>query len=44
MDSNIYKEPKIFGLGLSKTGTSSLGEALNILGINTIHYPFDEAT
>src|ERR671913_366476 len=35
---------KIFGLGLSKTGTSSLSEALNIIGINTIHYPFDDAT
>jgi hypothetical protein len=35
---------KVFGLGLSKTGTSSLSEALNILGINTIHYPFDDVT
>ncbi len=35
---------KIFGLGLSKTGTSSLCEALNILGISSIHYPFDEKT
>lgn len=35
---------KIFGLGLSKTGTSSLEEALNILGFPTIHYPFDLAT
>lgn len=35
---------KVFGLGLSKTGTSSLGEALNRLGIRTIHYPFDEST
>jgi Sulfotransferase domain len=35
---------KVFGLGLSKTGTSSLGEALNILGIKTIHYPHDRRT
>ena len=35
---------KVFGLGLSKTGTSSLGEALNVLGIKTIHYPFDNNT
>ncbi len=35
---------KVFGLGLSKTGTSSLGEALNLLGIRTIHYPCDEST
>ncbi|MEA2600151.1 MAG: hypothetical protein QOF89_1143 [Acidobacteriota bacterium] len=35
---------KVFGLGLSKTGTSSLGEALNVLGIRTVHYPSDEST
>ena len=35
---------KVFGLGLSKTGTSSLAEALDLLGIRTIHYPSDEAT
>ena len=38
------KDFKIFGLGLSKTGTSSLGDALNELGFPTIHYPFDELT
>jgi hypothetical protein len=42
--NDFNKETKIFGLGLSKTGTSSLGEALNMLGIKTIHYPFDIAT
>lgn len=31
---------KIFGVGLNKTGTTSLGEALNLLGIRAIHYPF----
>ena len=30
---------KVFGIGLSRTGTSSLYEALTILGIDTIHYP-----
>ena len=36
--------PKVFGIGLNKTGTSSLGEALNLLGIKTIHYPRDDVT
>ena len=31
---------KVFGIGLNKTGTTSLGEGLNALGIKTIHYPF----
>jgi len=31
---------KIFGLGLSKTGTRSLAKALSILGYKTIHYPW----
>jgi hypothetical protein len=35
---------KVFGLGLSKTGTSSLTEALNLLGIPAVHYPHDERT
>jgi hypothetical protein len=35
---------KVFGLGLSKTGTTSLAAALNILGIKTIHFPDDETT
>lgn len=38
------KHRKVFGLGLSKTGTSSLGEALNQLGIATLHYPCDAQT
>lgn len=36
--------PKVFGLGLSRTGTTSLGAALNQLCINTIHYPHDAVT
>lgn len=35
---------KVFGLGLSKTGTSSLTEALNRVGVKTIHYPHDTQT
>ncbi len=35
---------KVFGLGLSRTGTTSLCAALNQLGINTIHYPYDAVT
>jgi hypothetical protein len=30
---------RVFCIGLSRTGTTSLCEALNMLGINTIHYP-----
>ena len=30
---------KIFGIGLAKTGTSSLDVALKILGYKSIHYP-----
>lgn len=35
---------KVFGVGLNKTGTTSLGDALNLLGIRTIHYPFKRDT
>ena len=37
-------QPKIFGIGLSRTGTKSLTSALNILGIKTVHYPDDDTT
>lgn len=37
-DSKLNK-PKVFGIGLSKTGTHSLVEALNILGWRAVHYP-----
>lgn len=40
----VSERVKVFGLGLSKTGTSSLGEALNHLGVRTIHFPFDDDT
>ena len=32
---------KIFGIGLSKTGTNSLNEALRLLGFRSEHYFFD---
>lgn len=31
---------KIFGIGLPRTGTTSLNTALNSLGISSIHFPF----
>jgi len=37
-------ESKIFGIGLSKTGTSSLDCALSELGIPSIHFPCDRTT
>jgi len=33
------KSEKIFGLGLSKTGTTSFSSALNLLGYKSIHTP-----
>ena len=35
---------KIFGVGLSRTGTTSLNRALQILGINSMHFPCDKTT
>ena len=32
-------QPMVFGIGLSKTGTTSLAEALTLVGIPTIHLP-----
>jgi hypothetical protein len=40
MDPNL----KIFGIGLSKTGTVSLAKALTRLGIKTKHFPDDKIT
>jgi Sulfotransferase domain len=37
-------ESKVFGIGLSKTGTSSLDRALNELEIRSIHFPCDRTT
>jgi hypothetical protein len=33
---------KVFGVGLSKTGTSSLCEALQVLGYRSVHNPTDD--
>jgi hypothetical protein len=33
---------KIFCIGLNKTGTSSLHEAFQVLGINSVHYKDDK--
>ncbi|MGH8932057.1 MAG: sulfotransferase family protein [Egibacteraceae bacterium] len=38
------KKFKVFGVGLSRTGTHSLTEALHVLGFDTVHYPLDRAT
>ena len=35
---------KVFGIGLSRTGTTSLMRALGHLGYKTIHYPHDPVT
>lgn len=35
---------KIFGVGFSKTGTSSLAKALSVLGYRTTHNPTDDET
>ncbi len=40
----IEQHHKVFGIGLSRTGTTSLSKALNILGIKTKHYPSDKRT
>jgi hypothetical protein len=38
------KKPKVFGIGLSRTGTRSLTQGLQILGFDSIHYPGDAET
>jgi Sulfotransferase domain len=35
---------KVFGIGLSRTGTLSLTKALCLLGLRAVHYPSDEDT
>jgi hypothetical protein len=41
---NSEKKGKIFGLGLSRTGTRSLTSALQVMGFDCSHYPIDEDT
>ncbi|MGW2633897.1 sulfotransferase family protein [Streptomyces chattanoogensis] len=36
--------PKVFGLGLPRTGTRSLRAALHLLGYDVAHYPVDRAS
>jgi len=36
----MHEFNKLFNIGLNKSGTTSLSEALNLLGIRTIHYKF----
>jgi hypothetical protein len=38
------KAHKLFGIGLSRTGTKSLTTALQTLGLRVVHYPEDETT
>ena len=38
------ERPRVFGVGLSKTGTTSVAEALRVLGYSVIHYPRPEFT
>jgi hypothetical protein len=40
----LPKTGRVFGVGLNKTGTTTLGHALNMLGIRTIDYPTDPRT
>jgi Sulfotransferase domain len=42
--SGLPRHGRVFGIGLSRTGTTSLTRALTTLGFRTIHYPEDEET
>jgi hypothetical protein len=44
MTSGNDLQDKVFGIGLSRTGTKSLAAALNTLGIRTKWYPQDPVT
>jgi len=35
---------KVFGIGLSRTGTTSLNQALQLLGFRSVHFPADPVT
>ncbi len=39
-----WAKPKVFGIGLSRTGTRSLTFALQVLGFDVCHYPADAET
>jgi len=36
----MIEKPRVFGIGLSRTGTQSLAVALRLLGYKTAHYPW----
>jgi Sulfotransferase domain len=42
--TNGPRGTKIFGIGLSRTGTSSLNDALVQLGYSSVHFPSDSVT
>ncbi len=42
--AHAWNKPKIFGIGLSRTGTRSLTLALQTLGFDVSHYPTDAET
>ncbi len=42
--SGLPRTGRIFGIGLTRTGTTSLTSALDILGYRTFHFPADDAT
>jgi hypothetical protein len=42
--SGLPATGRIFGLGLTRTGTSSLTRALELLGYRSLHYPHDDRT
>lgn len=43
-DSTSMPRPKVFGIGLGRTGTTSLTQALSMLGYQPNHLPADEVT
>jgi hypothetical protein len=43
-DSSNTITRKVFGIGLSRTGTMSLSHALNSVGLRSVHFPHDTQT
>jgi hypothetical protein len=42
--AGLPRTGRIFGIGLTRTGTTSLTAALDVLGYRTFHFPADDAT
>jgi hypothetical protein len=42
--AGLPRTGRIFGIGLTRTGTTSLTGALDVLGYRTFHFPADDAT